>query len=157
MTETITGSLDGANLRVAVVVARFNKFVTLKLLDGAKKCFKDKGVEPENISIVEVPGSFEIPLIASKLASSSSYDAIVCIGAVIKGETDHYEHVSKIASEGILNVAMSTGVPVTFGVLTTENTEQALARAGGDHGNVGYEAAEVAIEMANLMNRISEI
>jgi len=138
-------------------VARFNKFVTLKLLDGAKKCFKDKGVEPENISIVEVPGSFEIPLIASKLASSSSYDAIVCIGAVIKGETDHYEHVSKIASEGILNVAMSTGVPVTFGVLTTENTEQALARAGGDHGNVGYEAAEVAIEMANLMNRISEI
>ncbi len=157
MTETITGSLDGADLRVAVVVARFNKFVTLKLLDGAKKCFKDKGVEPENISIVEVPGSFEIPLIASKLASSSSYDAIVCIGAVIKGETDHYEHVSKIASEGILNVAMSTGVPVTFGVLTTENTEQALARAGGDHGNVGYEAAEVAIEMANLMNRISEI
>ena len=157
MTETITGSLDGANLRVAVVVARFNKFVTLKLLDGAKKCFKDKGVEPENILIVEVPGSFEIPLIASKLASSSSYDAIVCIGAVIKGETDHYEHVSKIASEGILNVAMSTGVPVTFGVLTTENTEQALARAGGDHGNVGYEAAEVAIEMANLMNRISEI
>ena len=96
-------------------------------------------------------------MIASKLASSSSYDAIVCIGAVIKGETDHYEHVSKIASEGILNVAMSTGVPVTFGVLTTENTEQALARAGGDHGNVGYEAAEVAIEMANLMNRISEI
>ncbi len=157
MTETITGSLDGANLRVAVVVARFNKFVTLKLLDGAKKCFKDKGVEPENILIVEVPGSFEIPLIASKLASSSRYDAIVCIGAVIKGETDHYEHVSKIASEGILNVAMSTGVPVTFGVLTTENTEQALARAGGDHGNVGYEAAEVAIEMANLMNRISEI
>ncbi|MBH74908.1 MAG: 6,7-dimethyl-8-ribityllumazine synthase [Dehalococcoidia bacterium] len=157
MTETITGSLDGADLRVAVVVARFNKFVTLKLLDGAKKCFKDKGVEPENILIVEVPGSFEIPLIASKLASSSRYDAIVCIGAVIKGETDHYEHVSKIASEGILNVAMSTGVPVTFGVLTTENTEQALARAGGDHGNVGYEAAEVAIEMANLMNRISEI
>tara|TARA_Y100000588_G_scaffold65026_1_gene64815 strand:- start:1684 stop:2157 length:474 start_codon:yes stop_codon:yes gene_type:complete len=157
VTETITGSLDGANLRVAVVVARFNKFVTLKLLDGAKKCFKDKGVEPENILIVEVPGSFEIPLIASKLASSSRYDAIVCIGAVIKGETDHYEHVSKIASEGILNVAMSTGVPVTFGVLTTENTEQALARAGGDHGNVGYEAAEVAIEMANLMNRISEI
>ena len=157
MTEIITGSLDGTNLRVAVVVARFNKFVTFKLLDGAKDCFKDKGVKSENISVVEVPGSFEIPLIASKLASSSSYDAVVCIGAVIKGETDHYEHVSKIASEGILNVAMSTGVPVTFGVLTTENTDQALARAGGDHGNVGYEAAEVAIEMANLMKRIRDI
>ena len=157
MTEIITGSLDGTNLRVAVVVARFNKFVTFKLLDGAKDFFKDKGVKSENISVVEVPGSFEIPLIASKLASSSSYDAVVCIGAVIKGETDHYEHVSKTASEGILNVAMSTGVPVTFGVLTTENTDQALARAGGDHGNVGYEAAEVAIEMANLMKRIRDI
>ena len=157
MTDIIIGSLDGTNLRVAVVVARFNKFVTFKLLDGAKNCFKDNGVKSENISLVEVPGSFEIPLIAGKLASSTNYDAVVCLGAVIKGETDHYEHVSKIASEGILNVSISTGVPVTFGVLTTENTEQALERAGGEHGNVGYEAAEVAIEMANLVKRIRDI
>lgn len=157
MKEALEGGLDGAGLRVGVVVARFNEFVTSKLLDGCRKALADHGVKNEDVTVVMVPGSFEIPLAAQKMAESGGVDAVVCLGAVIKGETDHYEHVSAAASEGISNVSLSTGVPIGFGVLTTENAEQAIARAGGGYSDAGYETTEAAIEMANLLRRLDDI
>jgi 6,7-dimethyl-8-ribityllumazine synthase len=155
--EALEGGLDGAGLRVGVVVARFNEFVTSKLLDGCRKALADHGVKNEDVTVAKVPGSFEIPLAAQKMAESDGVDAVVCLGAVIRGETDHYEHVSAAASEGISNVSLSTGVPIGFGVLTTESAEQAIARAGGDHSDAGYAATEAAIEMANLLRRLDDI
>ena len=154
MTQEARGDLRGQGLRVGVVVARFNDFITSRLLDGAKAALSDHGVRDEDITIASVPGSFEIPLTAKKLAGSGRYDAVICLGAVIKGETDHYEHVAGEAAKGISAVALATGVPTIFAVLTTDTVEQAINRAGGKQGNSGYSAGVAAIEMANLMRAL---
>ncbi len=154
MTQEVRGDLRGEGLRVGVVVARFNDFITSRLLDGAKAALSGHGVRDEDITIASVPGSFEIPLTAKKLAGSGRYDAVICLGAVIKGETDHYEHVAGEAAKGISAVALATGVPTIFAVLTTDTLEQAINRAGGKQGNSGYSAGVAAIEMANLMRAL---
>ncbi len=148
------GPLSGEGFAFAVVVSRFNELVTQKLLEGAQEAFQRHGVDPQLVDIVWVPGSFELPLVAKRLAESRRYDAIVCLGAVIRGQTDHYEHVARQAAEGVSRVALETGVPCLFGVLTTDNTEQALERAGGKYGNKGYDAAVAAIEMATLLRSL---
>ncbi|MDE2718098.1 MAG: 6,7-dimethyl-8-ribityllumazine synthase [Chloroflexota bacterium] len=148
------GSLQGEGLRVAVVVARFNDFITSRLLEGATAALSQYGVADEDITVVSVPGSFEIPFVAKRLAESDRQDAVVCLGAVIRGETDHYEHVAGEAAKGIGAAGVSSGVPVIFGVLTTDTVEQAINRAGGKSGNYGYSAAVTAIEMANLAKQI---
>ena len=149
MAEIPAPDLDGAGLRLAVVVSRFNEGVTSRLLAGALEAVRKHGVSEHEVVIV--PGSFELPLAAKRLAETRRYDAIVCLGAVIRHETDHYEHVAREAAAGIQRAALETGVPCIFGVLTTEREEQALERAGGKHGNKGFEAVEFAIEMAKLM------
>ena len=154
MTQEVRGDLRGQGLRVGVVVARFNDFITSRLLDGAKAALSSHGVRDEDITIASVPGSFEIPLTAKKLAGSGRYDAVICLGAVIRGETDHYEHVAGEAAKGISAVALETGVPTIFAVLTTDTVEQAINRAGGKQGNSGYSAGVAAIEMANLMRAL---
>ena len=154
MTQEVRGDLRGQGLRVGVVVARFNDFITSRLLDGAKAALSGHGVRDEDITIASVPGSFEIPLTAKKLAGSGRFDAVICLGAVIRGETDHYEHVAGEAAKGISAVALATGVPTIFAVLTTDTVEQAINRAGGKQGNSGYSAGVAAIEMANLMRAL---
>ena len=154
MTQEVRGDLRGQGLRVGVVVARFNDFITSRLLDGAKAALSSHGVRDEDISIASVPGSFEIPLTAKKLAGSGRFDAVICLGAVIRGETDHYEHVAGEAAKGISAVALATGVPTIFAVLTTDTVEQAINRAGGKQGNSGYSAGVAAIEMANLLRAL---
>lgn len=143
------------NQRYAVVAARFNEEIVGRLLEGAKAAFRAESVDESNVDIVHVPGSFELPLMAKRLAESGKYAAIVCLGAVIKGDTDHYEFVCRAATDGILRAGMDTGVPVIFGVLTCETEELALDRAGGMEGNKGADAARAAIEMAKLMSGIS--
>ena len=154
MPTEMRGSLQGEGLRVAVVVARFNDFITSRLLEGATAALSQYGVVDEDITVVSVPGSFEIPFVAKRLAASNHHDAVVCLGAVIRGETDHYEHVAGEAAKGIGAAGVSSGVPVIFGVLTTDTVEQAINRAGGKSGNYGYSAAVTAIEMANLAKQI---
>ena len=154
MTQEVRGDLRGQGLRVGVVVARFNDFITSRLLDGAKAALSSHGVRDEDITIASVPGSFEIPLTAKKLAGSGRFDAVICLGAVIRGETDHYEHVAGEAAKGISAVALATGVPTIFAVLTTDTVEQAINRAGGKQGNSGYSAGVAAIEMANLLRAL---
>ncbi len=156
MTQEVRGDLRGEGLRVGVVVARFNDFITSRLLDGAKAALSGHGVRDENITVASVPGSFEIPLTAKKLAGSGRFDAVICLGAVIKGETDHYEHVAGEAAKGISAVALASGVPTIFAVLTTDTLEQAINRAGGKQGNSGYSAGVAAIEMANLMRALDD-
>ena len=148
---TFEGRLWGQGLSIAIVVSRFNELVTRALLAGAQDGLARHGVEPEGVDVTWVPGSFEIPLAARKLAESGRYQAVICLGAVIRGETPHFDQVANQASSGIARAALDTGVPVIFGVLTTETLEQALERAGGKMGNKGYAAAVAAIEMANLM------
>ena len=145
------GELNGAGLRIGVIVARFNDFFTSKLQEGAMTALTRHGVRDEDITVVSVPGSFEIPLVAKKMAESGRYEAVICLGAVIRGETGHYEHVAGEAAKGIANAAMATGVPVIFGVLTTDTVDQAINRSGGKQGNIGYSAGLTAIEMANLV------
>jgi len=145
------GRPEGEGLSIAIVVSRFNELVTRALLAGAQDGLARHGVEPEGVDVAWVPGSFEIPLAARKLAESGRYQAVVCLGAVIRGETPHFDHVANQASSGIARVALDTGVPVIFGVLTADTLEQAMERAGGKMGNKGYDAAVAAIEMANLM------
>ena len=152
--QEVRGDLRGQGLRVGVVVARFNDFITSRLLDGAKAALSSHGVRDEDITIASVPGSFEIPLTAKKLAGSGRFDSVICLGAVIRGETDHYQHVAGEAAKGISAVALATGVPTIFAVLTTDTVEQAINRAGGKQGNSGYNAAVAAIEMANLMRAL---
>ncbi len=154
MTQEVRGDLRGEGLRVGVVVARFNDFITSRLLDGARAALSGHGVRDEDITIASVPGSFEIPLAAKKLAGSGRFDAVICLGAVIRGETGHYEHVANEAAKGISAVALATGVPTIVGGLTTDTLEQAINRAGGKQGNSGYSAGVVAIEMANLMRAL---
>jgi 6,7-dimethyl-8-ribityllumazine synthase len=150
------GKLVAANKRYGIVVGRFNEFIGGKLLSGALDALKRHGVLEDNIEISWVPGAFEIPLIAKTMAESGKYSAIICLGAVIKGSTPHFDYVSSEVSKGIANVSLQTGVPVIFGVLTTDSIEQAIERAGTKSGNKGYDAACTAIEMVNLMEELKK-
>ncbi|AIY81401.1 6,7-dimethyl-8-ribityllumazine synthase [Clostridium botulinum] len=148
------GKLIAEGLKVGIIVGRFNEFIGSKLLDGALDGLKRHGVNVEDIDVAWVPGAFEMPLIAKKMAKSPKYDAVICLGAVIKGSTSHYDYVCSEVSKGIANVSLETGKPVMFGVLTTNNIEQAIERAGTKAGNKGYECAVGAIEMANLIKEL---
>lgn len=150
------GKLVSTEIRIGIVIARFNEFITSKLLSGAIDTLKRHDVSEESIEIAWVPGAFEIPLIASKMATSGKYDAIICLGAVIRGNTSHYDYVCSEVSKGIAQVSLSSQIPVMFGVLTTENIEQAIERAGTKAGNKGSECAEGAIEMINLIKEIEQ-
>ncbi len=145
------GNLVAQGLRVGIVVGRFNEFIVSKLLGGAIDGLKRHGVEEDNIEVAWVPGAFELPLVAKKMAQNENYDAIICLGAVIKGSTPHFDYVCAEASKGIASVSLSTEKPVIFGVLTTDTIEQAIETAGTKAGNKGYDAAVTAIEMANLL------
>lgn len=149
--DALPVSHDGRGLRVGVVVARFNEAITSRLLDGARQALAECNVAKRGVTVAYVPGSFELPVVAKAMAQSGKFDAVVCLGAVIKGETDHYEHVAGQAARGIAQAALDTGVPVAFGVLTTRTKTHAEARAGGSHGNVGYDAALAAVETANVL------
>ena len=151
------GDLQGQGLRVGIVAARFNDFITNPLLEGARSGLASHGVRDEDTVILRVPGAFELPLAAKILASSGRYDAVVCIGSVIRGETSHYDLVSSQAASGIAAVSLETQVPIIFGVLTTENLDQAINRAGGKMGNIGYDAALAAVEMANLLRQTKNL
>ena len=153
--EVIEGSLDGAGLKIAIVVSRFNEFIGSRLLDGALHALERRGVKPHDTIVVQVPGAFEIPAVAKRLADSGRHDAVVCLGAVLRGETAHFEWVAGEASSGIARASFETGVPVLFGVLTVDTLDQALDRSGGKHGNKGAEVAEGAIEMARLVRALA--
>lgn len=153
----IEGNKQIKNLRFAVVQSKFNEKICDGLLTGALSCFKEYGIKEKDILIVKVPGAFEIPIAAEKLALQKKYDAIVCLGAVIKGETAHFEYISKAVTDGILQVGLKYEIPVIFGVLTAYTEEQAEARAGKKENNKGREAAEAAVEMANLMKRLKKL
>jgi len=146
--------MNGEGLRVAVVVARFNEFVTKRLLEGAVETLARHGVSDDDITLAWVPGSFELPVVAKSFGQSGQFDAVICLGAVIRGETDHYEMVANQAAAGISAAGRETGIPTVFGVLTTENMEQAINRAGGKSGNLGSNAALAAIETARLVHAI---
>lgn len=148
------GSLIGQNLKFAVVVSRFNEFMTGKLLSGAKDAFARHGVSEDSVDLAWVPGAFEIPMVAKKLAKSGRYDAIVCLGAVIKGNTPHFDYVAGETAKGIAAVNLEVGVPVAFGVITADTLEQAIERSGSKMGNKGFDAAVQAIEMANLLKEL---
>ena len=147
----IVGKPAGGGLRVAIVVARFNRAVTESLLDGALEGLREHGVADDAIDVLRVPGAFEITVAAEQCAASGRYAALICLGAVVRGETPHFEFISREVSRGVNDVACRHRIPVAFGVLTTDNVEQALARAGDGHGNKGYEAAVTALEMAALL------
>lgn len=151
----IEGNLVAEDIKVGIVVGRFNEFIVSKLLGGALDGLKRHGVEEGNIDVAWVPGAFEIPLIAKKMAKSERYDAVICLGAVIKGSTPHFDYVCAEASKGVASVSLNTEVPVIFGVLTTDSIEQAIERAGTKAGNKGYDAAVSAIEMANLLKHFN--
>lgn len=151
MSKTFEGMLDGKNLRIAIAVTRWNDLITERLLTGAKDGLTRHGVAEDKIDVAWVPGAYELPLVAKKLAASKQYDAVICLGTVIRGATAHFEHVAGQAASGITRASLDTEVPVVFGVLTTESIEQALERAGTKAGNKGFEAACVAIEMARLL------
>lgn len=151
------GNFTGKDLKIGIVAARFNEFITSKLLGGAKDGLERHDVKEENIQVAWVPGAYEIPLIASKMAKTGKYDGIICLGAVIRGSTTHYDYVCSEVSKGIAQVSMEEGIPVMFGVLTTETIEQAIERAGTKAGNKGFDCAMGVIEMANLMKEIENI
>ena len=152
--KVLEGKLVAGKGRFAIVASRFNEFIVSKLISGAEDTFVQHGVDTDDITLVWVPGAFELPLAAMKLAQSGKYSAIVCLGAVIRGSTSHYELVCSEAAKGIAQVGLKTGVPVTFGVVTTENIEQAIERAGTKAGNKGADAALTALELANLMPQL---
>ncbi len=149
------GKLVSKNIKVGIVAARFNEFIVSKLLSGALDALSRHDVKDDEIDIAWVPGAFEIPLIASKMAKSGKYDAVICLGAIIRGSTSHYELVCSEVSKGVANVALLSDIPVMFGVVTTENIEQAIERAGTKAGNKGYDSAIGAIEMVNLIREIN--
>ena len=155
MVKTIEANLIGTDLKVGIVVGRFNDFINAKLVDGAIDGLKRHGVAEESIEVAWVPGVFEVPFIAKKMADSQKYDAIIGLGTVIRGSTTHYDYVCNEAAKGIAQVGLQTGVPVIFGIVTTESIEQAIERAGTKVGNKGYDAAVSAIEMANLLKVLS--
>lgn len=151
MPSVVEGKLSSQGLRVALVASRFNSFVTDRLVEGAVDAISRTGGDPETVRIYKVPGAFEIPLVAKRLAASGRYDAVVCLGAVIRGATPHFDYVAAEVSKGVAQVALETGVPVGFGVLTTDTLEQAVERAGSKAGNKGWEAAMAVVETVNLL------
>ena len=152
--RTVEGKLIGAGLKFALVVSRFNSFITERLLDGALDCLRRQGVADDNLMVVRVPGAWEIPVAAKRLAQSGAHDAVVCLGAVIRGSTPHFDYVAAEVSKGIAQITLDTGVPISFGILTTDTLEQAIERAGSKAGNKGFAAAEAAIEMVNLLKEL---
>ncbi|PPD49686.1 MAG: 6,7-dimethyl-8-ribityllumazine synthase [Methylotenera sp.] len=154
MMHTFEGNLVGKGLKVGIVVGRFNDLITMRLLDGAKDALIRHGVEQDDIEIAFVPGAFELPLVAKKMAMSKKYDAVITLGAVIRGATPHFDYVCSEAAKGVAQASYQSEVPVIFGVLTTETIEQAIERAGTKAGNKGWEAATAAIEMANVMKQM---
>ena len=152
----LEGSLAGDGLRIAIVASRFNDFITDRLLVGALGALRRHGVADDDVDVAWVPGAVEVPLVAARLAATGSYDAVITLGAVIRGATSHYDHVSGIVATGVARAAADTGVPVVFGVLTTDTVEQAIERAGTKAGNKGAEAAATAVEMATLLARLKE-
>ena len=154
MSKTYEGNLIGKGLKFGIIVSRFNEFFSGKLLEGAKDALNRHGVVETDIEVAWTPGSFEIPLIAQKMAESKKYDAVICLGAVIRGGTPHFDYIASEVAKGIANVGLKTGVPVIFGVITTDTLEQAIERSGTKDGNKGFDAAVSAIEMANLVKGI---
>ncbi|MDD4876683.1 MAG: 6,7-dimethyl-8-ribityllumazine synthase [Dehalococcoidales bacterium] len=155
MNKYFEGMLSGEGLKFGLAVSRFNEFITKKLLDGAQDALLRHGVKQEDIEVAWVPGSFEIPLIAQKLAQTKRYDAVICLGAVVRGGTPHFDYIAAELSKGIAKVSLDTGLPVIFGVITADTLEQAIERAGTKMGNKGFDAAVTAIEMANLVKNIA--
>lgn len=152
--KIIQGELQAKGLRFAVVVSRFNDFITSKLLDGAVDALVRHGAKEEDIEVVKVPGAFEIPLTAKKLASKGSYNAVICLGTVIRGATPHFDYVAAEVSKGVASASLETGIPIAFGVITSDTIEQAVERAGTKSGNKGFDAAITAIEMAQIMKKL---
>lgn len=152
--RVIEGVYSGEGLKIGIIASRFNEFITSKLVSGAEDCLTRHGVADEDISVAWVPGAFEIPVIAKKMASSGKYDAVICVGAVIRGATSHYDYVCAEVSKGIAAVSLESGKPVLFGILTTDTIEQAIERAGTKAGNKGTDCAMSALEMINLMKNI---
>jgi len=150
MYQVLEGKISAEGFRFGIIVSRFNDFITSKLVEGAMDALMRHGAKEDQISLAKVPGAFEIPLTAKKLAGSGKYDAVICLGAVIRGSTPHFEYVAAEVSKGIATVALETNIPVTFGVLTTDNLEQAIERAGSKAGNKGWDAAMAAMELVNL-------
>ncbi len=150
------GNLVSENIKIGIVASRFNEFIVSKLLSGALDALGRHNVSSDNIEVAWVPGAFEIPLIASKMANSGRYDAVICLGAVIRGATSHYDYVCSEVSKGIASINLSSGIPVIFGIITTENIEQAIERAGTKAGNKGHDSAVSAIEMVNLIRKMQE-
>lgn len=155
--KVIEGFYEGNGLKIAIVASRFNEFITNKLVGGAEDCLRRHNVAEDDITLAWVPGAFEIPLAAKKLALSGKFDAVICVGAVIRGATSHYDYVCAEVSKGIASVSLETGVPVLFGVLTTDTIEQAVERAGTKAGNKGYDCALGALELVQLMKKVQEI
>jgi len=152
--KVIEGELQAKGLKFCIVVSRFNDFITERLLEGAKDCLLRHGAEEKDIDIVKVPGSFEIPLVAKTVAKKGLYNAIICLGTVIRGATPHFDYVAAEVSKGIAQVSLESGLPVAFGIITADSLEQAIERAGSKAGNKGWDAALVAIEMAQVMKKI---
>ena len=153
-TQYIEGSLDASGTKFAVIVARFNSFITERLLDGALDCLVRNGADAGDITVVRVPGAYEIPMAAAKLVQSKKYDGIICLGAVIRGATPHFDYVCSEVTKGVAMVSLDSGIPVGFGVLTTDTVEQAVDRAGAKSGNKGWETAHSTMEMINLFKKI---
>jgi len=149
--NVLEGKLAGEGLNIALVVGRFNAFITERLLEGALDCLRRHGVADNGLTVVRVPGAWEIPLAAKKLAQAGAQDAVICLGAVIRGSTPHFDYVAAEVSKGIAQVSLESGIPILFGILTTDTLEQAVERAGSKAGNKGYAAAEAALEMVNLL------
>ncbi|WP_042463875.1 6,7-dimethyl-8-ribityllumazine synthase [Neobacillus dielmonensis] len=156
MGQLFEGNLVGTGLKIGIVVGRFNEFITSKLLGGAQDALKRHGVNETDVDVAWVPGAFEIPLVAQKMAKTNKYDAIITLGTVIRGSTPHFDYVCNEVSKGVSKVGLDSGIPVMFGVLTTESIEQAIERAGTKAGNKGWDAAVSAIEMANLLRNIEQ-
>ena len=156
MSKSYEGTLLGEGLKFGVVISRFNEFITARLLEGAQDALARHGVREDDVELAWTPGSFEIPLIAKKMAQTGKYSAIICLGAVVRGGTPHFEYIAAEVTKGIANVGLETGVPVIYGVVTADTLEQAIERAGTKLGNAGFQAAVSAIEMANLMRAITQ-
>jgi 6,7-dimethyl-8-ribityllumazine synthase len=156
MIKTLQGQLNAQNRRFAMVISRFNEFISQKLLDGAMDCLLRHGADEKNMTIHWVPGSFEIPLIAQKAAATGQFDAIICLGTIIRGDSPHFEYIASEVAKGIAHVSLNSGTPVAFGIITADSTEQAIERAGTKSGNKGWDAALSAIEMADLIKKIGK-
>jgi len=156
MIKTMQGQLNAQNRRFALIISRFNEFISQKLLDGATDCLLRHGADEKNMTVYWVPGSFEIPLIAQKMADEGKCDAVICLGTIISGDTPHFEYIASEVAKGIAQVSQRSGIPVAFGIITADTTEQAIERAGTKSGNKGWDAALSAIEMADLIRKIGK-